>query len=170
MNIGFSIGKTSGKSTTDSKQTTTKGTDQSNKLLANLSDYLNAALVGGNAGLSKDAAIADASGVVNKIFKDYSSTVLPQILTLQGNAGVYSDTATQNLANDAFAKANTDAATAVLDNIKAYQQLLQNDKQLNLNGLLSALGLVQDSNQTSTGSGTTKTSGLQLGLTGAGKS
>lgn len=69
---------------------------------------------------SKSAAIKDSRGLVESIFNQYRESDLPNILTQQGQAGAYSSTGTQMLANDAFARANTQASSAVLQAIGSY--------------------------------------------------
>jgi hypothetical protein len=77
---------------------------------------------------SKEAAVKDTKGLVESIFTQYRESDLPNILQQQGQSGAYSSTGTQLLANDAFARANTQASSAVLQAIGTYAGI-QNERR-----------------------------------------
>lgn len=94
---------------------------------------------------SKQAAIQDSKGLVADIFKQYRETDLPNILQAQSNAGAYSNTGSQLLANDAFARTTSAASSAVLQAIQSYAGIQAERRNVSsqalstvLSGLLAA--------------------------------
>lgn len=119
---------------------------------------------------SKEAAIRDSKGLVADIFRQYRETDLPQILQSQSQAGVYSNTGTQMLANDAFARTTSAASSAVLQAIQNYagiQTERRNVSQQALSTVLSGLLAAREDSATSslfstTSRSKTKSSSTQL--------
>ena len=168
MGLGFSLGGSSGKSSSQSttRQTVTRFDEQSKQILDSLTQFLQKSAQNPSQQYSRDNAIADTQGIVKGIFDQFSKVLLPQIAIGAQGAGVYNATGASNLANEGFAKATTDSASAVLNNITQYAQLANQDKSLNLSSLLGALQLQRDAFQTSleksTGSSTSKGVGFSL--------
>lgn len=172
-NVGAQLGITSGKSSTtgtSSGTTTTRAFDAAAK---NQLDQFTAQLLrqvqgGPDAAFSKEAAQLDARATVDQIFKDFQRDALPNILSLQGQSGTYSNTGVQGLANDAYAQTVGKAGALVLDTIAKYAGIQQAGEQLDTASLLGALQLqrdafnVQDFKQAS--SSDTKSKSTSFGL------
>lgn len=174
--LGF--GHTTGKSASDtagSSNTVTTAFDDKSK--AQLDQFLTDLITQHNspiAGYDKQAAINDVKGNVDWIFQNYRENSLPQILSQGAAAGVYNATGVQALANQAYGQAVGQAASLTHQAIKDYAGIVQNDQQLNLHGIISALGLEKDAYSTqktnATSSTTTKASSNSLtGSLGLGK-
>lgn len=73
-----------------------------------------------SAEFSKRQAIADSQGLISSLFRQYSQTALPQIISKQAAAGGYDSTTTQLLANDAFAQTIARAAEVQQGQISSY--------------------------------------------------
>lgn len=71
---------------------------------------------------SRNNAIADSQGFIAQIFKDYENSSLPKIYANPRATGVYNDTSTQLLANDAFSSAVAKGQAQLVQNILAYAQ------------------------------------------------
>jgi len=85
----------------------------------------------------KSAAHKDSMDEVNHIFKDYEKEFLPKIMNRQCEHGVYNDTATQLLLNNAYAETVNKAATLVLNTYEKYEKLV-------LEGASLEIGLMRD--------------------------
>lgn len=84
-------------------------------------------------------AIKDSKGVVRQIFQEFSEQALPQIADAQNAGGGFSSTTGQLLANDAFARANSQASGVVLEHIAKSADRDQQNKALDIQGLQVAL-------------------------------
>lgn len=116
---------------------------------------------------SKSAAIKDSKGLVESIFQQYRESDLPNILQQQGQAGAYSSTGTQMLANDAFARANTQASSTVMQAIQSYAGIQNERRSVSsaaLNNVLSGL-LAAREDVTNQSSFTTQSSSKAKGKT-----
>lgn len=173
LSAGYSSATTKTNSTTSgTSKTTNRAFDDVAKgqLDAFTAQLLAQVKAGTNPAYSKESAISDTRDAISQIFTDYREQDLPQILSLQGKTGTYSNTATQQLANDAFARTVGKAGALTLDTIAKYAGIQQSGKETDLASLLGALQLqrdafsVQDVVQTSTTSGKSKKSGFNLGL------
>lgn len=165
----------SGKSSTSgnaSGTTTNRAFDAASKTQL---DQLTARLLGNtldgpDAMFSKEAAQKDSRATVEQIFKDFKQTALPNILSLQGQSGTYSNTAVVGLADNAYAETVGKAGALVLDTINKYAAIQQQGQQLDTASLLGALQLqrdafnVQDVTQSSTSRSKSKNTGLSFGL------
>lgn len=182
MALGLSFGGSKSKSKTQSSSKSTssgtsilEGMDAEAK--AQLDDFLGI-LMGRVAGpnaedprYSKEAAIADSTGMVASIFNQYEKTALPKIFSGMGKAGAYNSTGSQLMANDAFAQANTDAAGVVMDTILNYAKLSRGEQDAETEALLNVFGLQnkafskETTNQTTASSGESfsRSSGMQAG-------
>lgn len=171
--IGFSA--TSGKSTTNangtSKTTNTAFDAVAKGQLDAFTAQLLAQVQGGpNAEFSKDAATKDTRDAIANIFTEFGEQELPQILSLQSQSGTYSNTQTQQLANDALARTVGKAGNLLLDTIAKYAGIQQAGRETDTASLLGALQLqrdafsTQDVVQTSTSSTSSKKKGFSLGL------
>jgi hypothetical protein len=88
---------------------------------------------------SKEAAVRDTKGLVDSIFQQYRETDLPNILQQQGQAGAYSSTGTQQLANDAYARTTTQASSAVLQAISQYADIQNQRRSVSSSALSNVL-------------------------------
>lgn len=171
LNASYQSGKSS---TTGSSSgtTTTRAFDATAKTQL---DQLTAMLLGKttqgpDAAFSKEAAQADSRATVEQIFKDFKRSTLPNILSLQGQSGTYSNTAVAGMANDAFAQTIGKAGALVLDTIGKYAGIQQQGEQLDTASLLGALQLqrdafnVQDFTQAATSRSKSKNIGASIGL------
>lgn len=102
----------------------TIGRDQ---LLAAINQYSNVNLAQSNSLYGKEAAINDSMGLINSIFKEYQNVALPNIHQAGINSGGYNSTTGQLLANDAYAATTNKAAATVLQAIKEYRGIEQQD-------------------------------------------
>lgn len=170
LNLGGSKGKESSTSSTNTTTTVKRFDEASKQVLDNLMNALASQLPASGAQFSRENAITDANTLVANIFDQYKTVALPQIAMGMQGAGVYNATAGQNLANEAFGKATSNAAQAVMENISKYAGLQQQEKTLTLSGLLQALGMQKEafstSNEVSTGTTSGKASGMKFGLGG----
>ena len=134
---------TSGSSTTESNRTA--GSQESRDALANLTKFLMENVLGGKSDttFSKETALKDSSLAVDALFNKFKSTTLPDIIGAQTSAGAYGSTGAQALANDAYAATVREGAALQLDTIAKYTQLGQSQQQLQMQALLSSLGLEQ---------------------------
>lgn len=116
---------------------------------------------------SKEAAVKDTKGLVESIFNQYRESDLPNILQQQGQSGAYSSTGTQQLANDAFSRATTQASSAVLQAITSYADIQNQRRSVSgaaLNNVLSGL-LAAREDTTATSAFTTQGSSKSRGKT-----
>lgn len=104
---------------------------------------------------SKEQAQADVAGIVNQLFTQYKEQALPQIYTPMVDTGIYNSTTGQLLANDAFARTQSQAAGVTLDAILNYEQLSLKEKELQQRALLDSLGLLRGAQTSQTGMGQT---------------
>ena len=100
------------------------------ELLAAIQQYQNTNLAQSNALYGKQAAMTDAQGAIRSIFDEYSKTSLPTIYQAELGSGGYNSTTGQLMANDAFASANTKAASVLLDTIMKYRGIEQKDYEV----------------------------------------
>lgn len=165
----------SGKSTTvgsSTSKTTNTAFDAVAKgqLDAFTAQLLSQIQAGPDAAFSKDAATNDTREAISNIFTEYSEQDLPQILSLQSQSGTYSNTQTQQLANDAFARTVGKAGSLLLDTIAKYAGIQQAGRETDSASLLGALQLqrdafsAQDVVQTSTSETKSKKKGFSFGL------
>lgn len=157
--LGF--GKNSGKSTSgtaSSSNTVTTAFDEKSK--AQLDKFL-ADLIGKHdsplPGYDKQSAISDVKSNVDWIFQNYRESSLPQILAQGATAGVYNATGIQALANQAYGQAVGQAATLTHQAIKDYAEIALSDQQLNMQGILQALGLEKEAYSTQQTNATSST-------------
>lgn len=76
----------------------------------------------GNQDYSRENAIADSQAGIQEIFRQFESTSLPQLYRNPRASGVFNDTSTQLLANDAFSSAVAKGQALQADNIMRYAQ------------------------------------------------
>ena len=118
-------------------------------------------------GYDKASAIADTQGQIDQIFQKYKTDTLPQIVSMQGANGVYNATGVQALADHAYGQAVSQGAALTHQAITDYANILQSQEQLNLSGILQALGLEKDAYSTqktnAQSSTTTKSSSNTIG-------
>lgn len=69
---------------------------------------------------TRENAIADSKGFINQIFKDYEKSSLPSIYKNARATGIYNDTSTQLLANDAYSSAVAKGQAQLVSNITQY--------------------------------------------------
>lgn len=173
----FSAGLDRSKSSTSGSSTGTTTNRAFDAVAKNQLDQFTAQLLaqvsgGPDAAFSKEAAQVDARATVEQIFTDFQRDALPNILSLQGQSGTYSNTAVQGLVNDAYAQTVGKAGALVLDTITKYAGIQQQGEQLDTASLLGALQLqrdafnVQDVKQTATSrtKSKSKSFGLKLAL------
>lgn len=101
--------------------------EASSELLGGIRQYRSEVLNNSTNQFGKPQAIADAQGLVGSIFRQYQNTALPEIHQMEAGSGGYNSSTGQLLANDAFASANAKATEAVLNNIRAYRTMQQQD-------------------------------------------
>lgn len=94
----------------------------------------------GDKSYSRENAIADSQGFIQQIFNDFEKSSLPKIYSNPRASGVYNDTSTQLIANDAFSSAVAKGQSQLVQNILAYAQA--RNQQLNpvmqlMNGMVS---------------------------------
>lgn len=92
-----------------------------------------------DAQFGKNAAIADASGLLNDLFTQYRENELPQILGAQGQSGAYGSTGAQILSNDAYARTVNKGAATILGNVQNYAAIQQGQRQNNIAAFSSVL-------------------------------
>lgn len=93
---------------------------------------------------SRENAIADTQGFIDEIFRQYETESLPQIYRNPRASGIYNDTSTQLLANDAYSTAVAKGQAAISQNILNYAQA----RQAQLNPVMQLMqGQVSNSNQ-----------------------
>lgn len=97
------------------------------RMLGGIDKYLADILSQTTSQYSKGSAIADSQGAVAEIFNQFKNSALPEIYQAQAGSGGYNSSTGQLLANDAFASANTKAASLVLDTINKYRGIQQQD-------------------------------------------
>lgn len=154
MGLGLSFGSSSSSSRSVSRESGSSSTELSGQSITSRFDEQAKALLDaftnqkfdeqgaeGDGQYSRENAIADAQGVVQNIFREFSEKALPEIYSAERGTGAYNATATQFLANDAFGEAVSRSAQVVQKNIIDYAQLGQNDSQLQISALLDALKL-----------------------------
>lgn len=76
----------------------------------------------GDKSYSRENAIADSQGFIQQIFNDFEKSSLPKIYSNPRASGVYNDTSTQLIANDAFSSAVAKGQSQLVQNILAYAQ------------------------------------------------
>lgn len=69
---------------------------------------------------SRGNAIADSQGFIAQIFKDFEKSSLPKIYSNARGTGIYNDTSSQLLANDAYSSAVAKGQAQLVQNILAY--------------------------------------------------
>lgn len=75
---------------------------------------------------SRGNAITDSQGFIQQIFNDFEKQSLPKIYSNPRASGIYNDTSTQLLANDAFSSAVAKGQSQLVQNILAYAQARRN--------------------------------------------
>lgn len=88
----------------------------------------------------KENAKKDTDGAVKSIFDEYQKNFLPSVYSRQCRHGVYNDTTSQLLINDAFASTVIKGAKLQLDTISAYQSIMDKFSSELGQGLQIALG------------------------------
>ena len=74
----------------------------------------------GDTSFTRENAIADSKGFINQIFRDYEKSSLPSIYKNARATGIYNDTSTQLLANDAYSSAVAKGQAQLVSNITQY--------------------------------------------------
>lgn len=87
----------------------------------------------------KEDAINDVQVAIDTIFDEYQDKFLPQILNRECSAGIYNDTATQLLVNDAYASAVVKSGTLQLDTIHRYVDHISTLSKIVIEGLRTAI-------------------------------
>lgn len=174
---GSSRANTSGSET--SKQVTQRLSDSQISDLGNVLKLMQESLTG-KSEFTREAAIQDSEGIIKDLFKQYSQSVLPQIISKASQSGAYNSTSAQLLADNAFAETLGKAATVRTNAIAQYSQAADSKKQVAtqavgtiLQSLLQArestdLTTLLNSVTDSTYKGTSKTKGAQVGFQFAG--
>ena len=93
---------------------------------------------------NKEDAIKDVKEAIDKIFNDYEREYLPVLYSRQCELGIYNDTTTELLANDAYAKTIIKAAELQLKTIKDYNEIQGLHGKQVTDGLNVALGDITD--------------------------
>lgn len=121
---------------------------------------------------SLSQASQDVGGVVDQIFNNYREQALPQIFQSAQGAGVYGNSTTQLLTNDAYSRAVGQASEATMATANTYATQRIN-RQAQLEQLITNLfGIdLEQTGSTSTDQNETwdfhrRTSGRKLGLDG----
>lgn len=83
----------------------------------------------GDTSFTRQNAINDSQGFIENIFREFETQSLPQIYKNQRASGIYNDTSTQLLANDAYSSAVAKGQANLFQNILAYAQA--RNQQLN---------------------------------------
>jgi hypothetical protein len=83
----------------------------------------------GDQSFTRGNAIKDSQGFIENIFREFETQSLPQIYKNQRASGIYNDTSTQLLANDAYSSAVAKGQANLFQNILAYSQA--RNQQLN---------------------------------------
>lgn len=110
----------------------------------NFAPYLPLQQLIGDTSYSRDNAIADTQGFIDELFRSYQTEALPQIYRNPRASGIYNDTSTQLLANDAYATTVSKGMAALSQNILNYAQA----RQAQLNPVMQLMqGQVSNSNQ-----------------------
>lgn len=110
----------------------------------NFAPYLPLQRLIGDTSYSRENAIADTQGFIDEIFRRYQNEALPQIYRNPRASGIYNDTSTQLLANDAYATAVAQGQAAISQNILNYAQA----RQAQLQPVMQLMqGQVSNSNQ-----------------------
>lgn len=78
---------------------------------------------------TRENAIKDSQGMIENIFREFETQSLPQIYKNPRASGIYNDTSTQLLANDAYSSAVAKGQANLFQNILAYSQA--RNQQLN---------------------------------------
>lgn len=180
---GYNSSKTSGKttsnSTTNSTSNTTQGTELGGltlqSLLGTLDDNVLASLI--NTDFSKNAAIADSSDAMNAAINTVLQSGIGNVNSGILNTGAYNNTTRGMLANDLGARAAAEGASVRQNAIQSYAGITNTNQQTAIGSLLSALGLDQSANSSTTSNSTTratqttsgKSSGFNLGSQGGWK-
>lgn len=120
-------------------------------------------IVSGRQPFDREAAAAQAQGVVKSIFDSYQKTALPQIANMGNRGGSYDSTSQQLMANDAFAQAVNKASETVLATVQKEQQFKMQQDQSDMQALLNALGLQAQVTQRSKTKATETTMGQTSG-------
>jgi hypothetical protein len=74
----------------------------------------------GDTSFSRENAIADSQGFINQIFREYENSSLPTIYKNPRATGIFNDTSTQLLANDAYSSAVAKGQSQLVNNITQY--------------------------------------------------
>lgn len=74
----------------------------------------------GDTSFSRENAIADSRGFIDQIFRDYEKSSLPSIYKNARATGIYNDTSSQLLANDAYSSAAAKGQAQLVSNITQY--------------------------------------------------
>lgn len=118
----------------------------------------------GDQSYTRDNAIKDSDGFIKQIFADYEKSSLPKIYSNPRASGIFNDTSTQLLANDAFSSSVAKGQANLFQNIMAYSQARKNQldpvMQLMM-GQVSNANTVTNANAQITGYGA---NALQAGI------
>lgn len=140
MAFSFSIGgsKSSSKSKTTSREKSTQTTQRlSSQDQLNLRNLI--AMFSGELGeegpFTREAALADISGMVDNLFTRYSEEKVPAILSQQQQTGGYAQTTAQTLANDAFARTVAEGAGLQFGAVSQYAALNDQLRRTSMEGL-----------------------------------
>jgi hypothetical protein len=116
----------------------------------------------GDTSFTRGNAIKDSQGFIDEIFRQYETQSLPKIYSNPRSSGIYNDTSTQLLANDAYSGAVAKGQANLFQNILAYSQARQNQ----LGPVLGLLNAQVSNSNALMGANTAYNSAL-VGATGA---
>lgn len=130
--------------------TVTKGTEQSNALIAQLLDTLNSQLSGAGAGYSKEDAINDSKSSVTAAINQILNSGIGSVLSTDTSSGAYDSTTQAGLANDLAAKAAAAGASVQQKAIGDYASIQVTQKDQAVKNLISTIQQAADGNISTT--------------------
>jgi hypothetical protein len=116
----------------------------------------------GSKDYSKGAAVADSQGFIDKIFRDYEQKTLPKLYSNPRASGIYNDSTTQLLADNAYGAAVAEGQANLVQNILSYSQA----RESQLKPVLELLNAQTSNNNAFMGANVGFANGI-LGATGA---
>lgn len=155
--VSGSLGYGKQKSTTRGSETTdrtlvafdTESKQVLDELLQTLTNRLGTQLESPE--FDREAAIADAQGLVQAVLTQSAQQAFPQIANMQNVAGAYNATTQQQLRDQAVAEASVRAGGLVAENIARYADINLRQQQQLLSGVLGTLDLERQAYQRETG-------------------
>jgi hypothetical protein len=136
FSLGGSRGSSSSRTTSTEKgtQTTQRLNDRDQFNLRSLIDMFSGELQS-DGPFTREAALADISGMVDNLFRNYRESTVPQIMTQQQQTGGFGQSTAQLMANDAFARTVAEGAGLQFGAVTGYEQLQNQRRQTSLSGL-----------------------------------